>query len=135
MTAKTIRNHELVYAALQASDAPMSAYDLLTALQGQGINAPLTIYRALDRLQREGRIHKLNSVKAYVACAHPGHGSSATVFAICRDCGSAEELVQPEAVAALRREGEHHGFTADEASIELQGTCFTCRERAAGPQG
>ena len=129
MTAKTIRNHELVYGALQASDAPMSAYDLLTALQGKGINAPLTIYRALDRLQREGRIHKLNSVKAYVACSHPGHHSASTVFAICRDCRNVVVLVQPDAVAALRQEGAQHGFEADEASVELQGTCADCRER------
>jgi Fur family zinc uptake transcriptional regulator len=80
---------------------------------------------------REGRVHKLNSVKAYVACSHPGHHSRSTVFAICRDCGGAEELVQPEAVAALRREGEQRGFEAEDASIELQGTCAACRGRAA----
>lgn len=129
MNTKDIRNHERVYDALQAAGTPMSAYGLLEALRIHGINAPLTVYRALDRLLHEGRIHKLNSVKAYVACSHPGHHSSSTVFAICRDCGKAEELLQPEAVAALRHEGEQHGFAADDTSIELQGTCASCRER------
>ncbi|MET0257529.1 MAG: Fur family transcriptional regulator [Methylobacterium sp.] len=129
MAAKSGRNHELVYEALIASGKPLSAYDLLSSLQAHGIAAPLTVYRALDRLLREGRIHKLNSVKAYVACSHPGHHSASTVFAICRDCRNVVELVQPDAVAALRREGAQHGFEADEASVELQGTCADCRER------
>lgn len=129
MAAKSGRNHELVYEALIASGKPLSAYDLLSSLQAHGIAAPLTVYRALDRLLREGRIHKLNSVKAYVACSHPGHHSASTVFAICRDCRNVVELVQPDAVAALRQEGAQHGFEADEASVELQGTCADCRER------
>jgi len=127
MVVKPARNHELVYEALLAAGAPVSAYDLLSSLQVHGISAPLTVYRALDKLLREGRIHKLNSVKAYVACSHPGHHAASTVFAICRDCRKVVELVQPEAVAALRQEGESHGFEADEASVELQGTCAACR--------
>lgn len=131
MAVKSARNHELVYDALLAAGRPVSAYDLLSSLHGHGINAPLTVYRALDRLLREGRIHKLNSVKAYIACSHPGHHAASTVFAICRDCRKVVELIQPEAVAALRLEGESHGFEADEASVELQGTCAACREQTS----
>lgn len=126
----TVRNHERVYEVLEAARTPLSAYKLLAVLRDQGITAPLTVYRALERLVQEGRVHRLDSIKAYVACRHPSPHVGSTVFAICRDCGTAEELLQPQAFATLREEGARHGFSADEASIELKGTCAACRERA-----
>ncbi|MBB4002229.1 transcriptional repressor [Aurantimonas endophytica] len=127
----TVRNHERVYQVLEAARTPLSAYALLAALRGQGITAPLTVYRALERLVLEGRVHRLESLTAYVVCRHPSeHAGGSAVFAICRDCGIAEELVQPAAFARLREAGERHGFATDEASIELRGYCAACRERA-----
>jgi hypothetical protein len=40
MKTKGVRNHELVYEALQAAGSPVSAYHLLHTLRVHGFNAP-----------------------------------------------------------------------------------------------
>ena len=53
--------------------------------------APPTVYRALEFLCREGLVHKIESLNAYVGCGAPGHASAAQ-FLICRACGTAAEI-------------------------------------------
>lgn len=127
MKSIPVQNHERVFQALQAAKTPMSAYELLDAVRPHGISAPPTVYRALERLVEEGRAHKLESAKAYVACCDPSHGHGTAVFAICRDCGGIEELIEPAIVADLRRHGARRGFAVDAASIELKGHCAACQ--------
>ena len=66
-----LREHvlELVW----CSHAPIGAYQLLERLADtRGRVAPPTIYRALDFLSREGLIHRIVSLNAYVGCPQPG---------------------------------------------------------------
>jgi Fe2+ or Zn2+ uptake regulation protein len=49
----------------------MSAYDILDRLRGSGLRSPLQIYRALGPLTEQGLVHRLESLSAFVACAHP----------------------------------------------------------------
>jgi len=86
-----IPNHERVIGLLRKSPKPMTAYELLDRLRPQGITAPPTIYRALDRLIGQGRAHRLESLNAFVACADPHHGAAA-LFSICGDCGIVQEF-------------------------------------------
>ncbi len=84
------RNQSLVFNALVESDGPLSAYTLLDRLREHGFRAPLQVYRALDKLVEFGMVHRLESLNAFVACAHPhdgcsGHGTVA--FMICNTCG------------------------------------------------
>lgn len=132
MKSGRIQNHERIYQALQEAKAPMSAYELLDAVREHGISAPPTVYRALERLVEEGRAHKLESAKAYVACCDPGHDHETAVFAICRHCGRIEELIEPDILAELSRHAALRGFAVETASIELKGHCADCRAAHSG---
>ena len=51
-STKLTRNQQIVRDCLKAAGQPLSAYDILNldAAREQGLKAPLTIYRALDKL-------------------------------------------------------------------------------------
>ncbi|HSM41507.1 MAG TPA: transcriptional repressor, partial [Afifellaceae bacterium] len=68
----------MVFDTLLAADGPLSAYDILDRLRDKGFRAPLQVYRALDKLLALGLVHRLESLNAFIACAHPdceGHGT------------------------------------------------------------
>jgi Fur family zinc uptake transcriptional regulator len=112
---------------LLASPAPAKAYDLLAELGGPGAAAkPPTVYRSLDFLMEMGLAHRVESLNAYVACGHRGHGHAAA-FLICEQCGAAAELHAPEGARALAGEAGAAGFALRTAVIEMRGVCAACR--------
>ena len=117
-------NHEKVLAAL-AGNGPVTAYALLDRLRPQGFKAPLTVYRALERLVAEGRVHRLESLNAYVACRY-GACRNAPVFALCRKCGASAEIAGDEALTSLRERAAGTGFAVEGATVELKGVCGDC---------
>jgi Fur family zinc uptake transcriptional regulator len=113
----------------------MTAYQVLDAVRDQGITAPPTVYRALNRLVEEGLAHRVESINAYVACAHSHHhADGAVVFAICENCGLVEEIDDAAAVARLRGAAEAEGFAVHRVTTEIRGLCGPCRSEigAAG---
>ncbi len=123
LTAQRRRVLELVW----RSDKPMGAYDILAAIQAeQPKAAPPTVYRALDFLLAQGLIHKLQSLHAYVGCAHPGQ-PHAGQFLICTACGEVTELADPGVEHSLGKVAAASGFVADAPMVELSGTCCGCR--------
>jgi Fur family zinc uptake transcriptional regulator len=119
-----------IYGALRSADGPMTAYEILDAVRDKGITAPPTVYRALNRLVEEGLAHRVESINAYVACAHSHHSDGAVVFAICDNCGTVSEIEDSEAVAMLRGEAEADGFMVQRVAAEIRGLCGPCREQA-----
>jgi len=121
-------NHDLVLAALQKTAKPLTAYELLDRLRPNGVTAPPTIYRALDRLIEEGRAHRLESLNAFVACAHPHsqHGGAA-IFAICGDCQTVEELSGANLNKHIAAVARNASFDLNRAVLELHGRCRACR--------
>jgi Fur family zinc uptake transcriptional regulator len=121
------RNQKLVLEALSAAGSPLSAYALLDALRTDGIRAPLQIYRALEKLIELGLVHKLETVNAFVTCAHPhDHHSETTAFTICDNCGQVEEFTDAEVSKRLARHAQDRTFRVARTTIELRGTCGTC---------
>ena len=94
-------NAKLVLSALQEDQRPHSANELVDKLRDVGISAPVTVYRALERLIDAGSVHRLESLNAYVACTK-GHCAENTnaAFAICEDCGGLEELADASVTKA-----------------------------------
>lgn len=122
------RNEVMVLDALSRAAAPMSAYALLDALRADGFRAPMQVYRALDKLVARRRVHRLETLNAYVACAHR-HGHAGTVlFVICNGCGEVAELADAELDALLRRRAQDRRFATESAIVELRGTCARCAE-------
>ena len=118
-------NHEAVFAALHGSRKPMTAYDLLARLRTKGITAPTTVYRALDRLIDEGRIHRLESLNAFVVCGCE-HKGDTTMFSICEDCGRAEEIAAPKLQSDILAIARRSGFKLTHSVVELHGRCKAC---------
>ena len=120
------KNARMVLEDLSRADGPATAYEILERLRPQGIAAPPTVYRALNQLMERGVVHRLESLNAFVACAHPRHGEG-TAFAICHDCGSVEEFVDEDVNSALGALAGRKGFELDHATIELSVLCAACR--------
>ncbi|MEM0928264.1 MAG: hypothetical protein AAGI89_03125 [Pseudomonadota bacterium] len=79
------QNDRMVLSCLQESQAPMKAYELLESLRNEGINAPMTVYRALSRLASSGHVRKIESLNAYFAVPEDGRGNFGAFF-LCDGC-------------------------------------------------
>ena len=109
--------------------APVGAYDLLDALRGDGRRAdPPTVYRALEFLLRNGFVHRIESLNAYVGCGKPrkAHGGQ---FFICRDCNRVAELEDPAINELITDKAKDLGFRISRQTIELTGLCSECRTK------
>ncbi|MGB0670575.1 MAG: Fur family transcriptional regulator [Rhodospirillales bacterium] len=138
------RNQVLVLEGLKAREAPQSAYDLLDVLRAQGLKAPPQVYRALDRLCALGLAHRIESLNAYVACAHPeevhpegdhaachdhhDEGEGVVAFAICETCGGVIEFSDASVCEALAGWCRQSGFDQAHTTLEITGTCAACRD-------
>lgn len=123
----------IVLAALRVAPRPRTAYELINELRDEGITAPPTVYRALNRLITLGHAHRLESLNAYIAC-RSGHCASRSnvAFAICDDCGLVEEIEEPVAIAGIEAWAEGSRFAVGSITFELHGTCRSCCEDRAG---
>ena len=111
---------------LCVAEKPLSAYDLLERMRDVVRNpAPPTVYRALNFLLEQGLVHKLESLNAYVGCAHPDH-PHASQFLICDDCGEVAEVEDPSVAMSLKAAGNEIGFRTRRPVVELLGTCAQC---------
>ena len=93
-------NDRSVLGALGDSSKPLSAYDILDRARSDTLKAPVQVYRALEKLEEKGLVHRIEALNAFVACAdheHPGHRPG---FVICRDCRSVREF-EDERVAQV----------------------------------
>ncbi|MBO6522029.1 MAG: transcriptional repressor [Rhodospirillales bacterium] len=127
------KNQQAVLGCLEKATGAMTAYDILDGVRAQGIRAPVQVYRALERLMELSIVHRIESMNAFVACAHGhegadhDHGHSGTVaFAICDDCGHVSEIPVPKAAKTLGALAGDSGFVTERAVVELRGHCQAC---------
>ena len=128
-------NHLLVYEALKKAGEPVSAYHLLMELRDQGVTAPPTVYRALKRLTEEGRVHRIESLNAYVVCATGCAQPRGAGFAICDDCGSVTEFPCSDIERSVETWASEMAFTVGKVMLELHGRCADCSGSSAGVSG
>ena len=121
------RNEDLVLSALRTEGCPQTAYQLLDRLRGEGLKAPLQIYRALRSLSDRHLVHRLESMNAFMACNHQHvDHSHAAVFAICRECGRVDELTDDLLDQALKVLAAGSGFSLENSAVEMHGLCLDC---------
>lgn len=128
-TLKLTKNQSLVLSELQNSKSPLTAYGLLERLRPVGFRAPLQVYRALDKLIEVGSVHRLDSINAFMACAHnhdDHHGHGLAAFAICETCGRVDEFADQMVGDRLADWAKANGFLATKTGIELRGQCAAC---------
>jgi Fur family zinc uptake transcriptional regulator len=120
-------NEEMVRGILAQAKQPLSAYDILPEMAKKLRRpvAPPTVYRALQHLEKEGLVSRIESKNAYVLCRHP-HEKHDCLFFICRKCGKAIEAPDPGISSRLRKEAETLGFAASKQILEILGVCEEC---------
>lgn len=124
LTALRRRVLELVWAGHQ----PRGAYQILDdlrAAEGKGI-APLTVYRALEFLEEQGLVHRIECLNAYVGCVEPGAAHRGQ-FLVCSACGETTEIDDPRIRATIEEAAAAQGFQVEAPVIEVRGLCRHCR--------
>ena len=114
------------------STEALGAYDILQRLQAYGRYDPTSVYRALGWLVRTGKVHRLETLKAYVAC-NPCAGASAdplletnALFIICDICRSVREIDEPALGRLIGDCATAAMFIPRTGTIEIMGTCVRC---------
>jgi len=114
-----------------SSHEPVKAYDILDILRDEHSgSAPPTVYRALEFLQDEGMVHKIESLNAYVGCGAPDH-NHASQFFICQSCGAAAEMNDTEIRNLIADKAADMGFKIDKEIIEVKGVCSQCSDKSS----
>ncbi|WP_270935321.1 Fur family transcriptional regulator [Falsiroseomonas oryzae] len=117
-----------------ASPHPVGAYALLDQLRAARPGAaPPTVYRALDFLQEQGLVHRVERLNAFVGCAGPeahhhcGHGHDHPhQFLICGSCGATAEICDDRVAAAVADAARAAGFFPVRTTVEVEGRCAAC---------
>ncbi len=109
---------------------PIKAYDILDQLKREHSgSAPPTVYRALDFLQAQGMVHKIESLNAYIGCGNPADQHQSSQFLICKQCGSVAELNDADIKELFREKAKQLGFDIIGETVEISGSCSNCTNK------
>jgi len=118
---------EQVFLLLAKHTGAIGAYDLLDELKTIDASAkPATIYRALDFLGKQGFVHKIESINAFVMCHHFSECNHPVQLLICDQCGHVEEIQSNNLDLALRSMADASGFDISHQIVEAHGKCQAC---------
>ncbi len=118
---------EYVLKTLRDNIKPMSAYDLLDTLKTAGITAPPVIYRALNSLIKQGKIHKIKELSTFIACnCDETHKHALSVLTVCQKCHCVNELHDDIILHQFENLKQHGIYLTDNAVIELPIICKKC---------
>ena len=80
------KNQQIVLDLIEKSREPVQGLFNIINVK-KGIKAPPQVYRALEKLIKVGKIHKVESKNAFVVCKNTNcEVSNATAFSICQAC-------------------------------------------------
>ena len=126
-TADLTRNQKLVLDAISQAGRPVSAYDILDDIRPHGIRSPIQVYRAIKKLIRDGTVHKVESLNAFVLCIGPhAHGRGTAILAVCEQCGRVTEFSDEIIDRRLTEWAARGRFQIEMTSIEVTGRCADC---------
>lgn len=109
----------------------LGAYEILEKLREEGFGSqPPVAYRAIEFLVKNGFVHKVEKLNAFVACNKPQKPHSPT-FMICRSCQLVVEAFSGEVSSMLGKSAGKLGFRVEKSVIEVEGTCSSCLERVS----
>ena len=118
------KNQQIIFDLIDRSPEPLKAYTILYNVQKKGINAPPQVYRALDKLVEIGKIHKIESKNAFVACKNSDcEISKATAFSICESCEVVDEISDVKLSKYLSSFNHKKGMKFKRFNLEFFGLC------------
>ena len=116
----------LVLGIVANASKPVGAYDILAEMAKVMDNPkPPTAYRAIEFLQAQRLIHRIESLNAYIAC-HADHQHDGSQFMICDGCGQVAEVHVCHLPRVLADKATAAGFETRRWDIELHGLCRAC---------
>ena len=126
-----------VYVTLQQADKPMSAYELIDAVNRQFARhlTPVSIYRMLDFLEQQHLVRKLKSASKYIAVEPAGASVEGAVsqYLICGECGQVKVLgVEQQVLGNLKNCVSSSGFRLKSLELELDCICGDCSATGSG---
>ena len=122
------KNQQIILDLIVKSSEPLKAYSILFNVQKKGINAPLQVYRALDKLVEIGKIHKIESRNAFIACQNSScQISKATAFSICESCENVSEISNSKLSKYLANFADEAGMKYNKYNLEFFGLCKKCK--------
>ena len=122
------KNQQIVLDLVEKSTQPLKAYSILFNVQKKGLKAPLQVYRALDKLVEIGKIHKIESRNAFVACKNSScQVSKATAFSICESCEKVTEINNSKLSKYLTNFEDNSGMKYKKYNLEFFGLCKNCK--------
>jgi Fur family transcriptional regulator, zinc uptake regulator len=124
--ARLTRLRRQVFMVLLQASGPITAYELLDRLRTERSATAAGVYRSLDFLVAQGLAHRLESRKAFIACAYPDH-PHVSQFLICRRCGNTVEVEDDRIVSVVGEWSQRLGFEVEAETLEVSGSCSTCR--------
>ena len=121
------KNQQIIFDFIEKAKEPLKAYSILFNVQKKGIKAPLQVYRALDKLVEIGKIHKVESRNAFIACKSSScEISKATAFSICTKCENVSEINNPKLSKYLTNFEDDSGMKYSRYNLEFFGLCKKC---------
>ena len=124
------KNQQIVLDLVEKSTQPLKAYSILFNVQKKGLKAPLQVYRALDKLVEIGKIHKIESRNAFVACKNSScQVSKATAFSICQSCEKVTEINNSKLSNYLNNFKDNSGMKYSKYNLEFFGLCKKCNRK------
>ena len=121
------KNQQIIFDLIDKSPEPLKAYSILFNVQKKGIKAPLQVYRALDKLVEIGKIHKIESRNAFIACQNSScQISKATAFSICESCEKVTEINNSNLSKYLTSFKDKNGMKYNKYNLEFFGLCKKC---------
>ena len=124
------KNQQVVLEIIIKAKEPLKAYSILYNVQKRGIKAPQQIYRALDKLIEIGKIHKIESRNAFVACKNSNcEISNATAFSICEKCEKVTEINNSNLSKYLTNFEDDTGMKYKKYNLEFFGVCRRCKKK------
>ena len=122
------KNQQIIFELIHKSPEPLKAYAILSNVQKKGIKAPPQVYRALDKLVEIGKIHKIESKNAFVACRNSDcEISKATAFSICESCEIVNEISDVKLSKYLSNFNHKKGMKFKRFNLEFFGLCQKCK--------
>lgn len=133
VVVRQTRQRAEILELLDGLDEFRSAQQLHELLRARGSGVGLaTVYRAVQSLSETGEVDVLRTPdgeSVYRRCAQRSHHH----HLVCRSCGRTVELDAAQAEAWAAQVATAHGFADVDHTIELVGTCATCRAGTPAP--
>ena len=125
---RTTKQGRAIEQVLRDADVFLSAQDIFSRLRDAGETVGLaTVYRHLQRLCDTGDIDAVKGADdqfVYRLCGSVHHHH----HLVCRSCRRSTELESAEVEQWAASQAAHRGYTDVEHTVEIFGTCATCRE-------